>query len=279
MCFWTKMLKLTIAYSLLVIAMAVFNAGTANAKNDGISDAANIIRKLDPKNLSRRWYGGETFCIFGKNTEPRSTHKIRDLIAAINETFGSDFKVLNETDYSECPSFATFYVMVGHPIEIDELAAILKGLSGSQPPKTIMQELVGLRGFVINLPGNRRREFIYLDQSVQATRSNSDPFTSILVEEVFHALTGLGDFFSDKIVSVLGKNPHVDNYFVWFEKNPRGLCVADLYLLEMHIGHHLKHLDHQVSALAWLKSHSEELKELRPILFAALEDYLDSRCQ
>ena len=63
--------------------------------------------------------------------------------------------------------------------------------------------------------------------------SNLNPVRSIAIEEMTHALTTLGNFETDYIVSVHGKMLGVTYDDDRFDSNSRGLCLADLILPEM----------------------------------------------
>lgn len=100
-----------------------------------------------------------------------------------------------------------------------------------------------------------------------------------MIEEMTHALTTLGDFETDTIVSVLGETLDVAYYDDWFDSNPRGLCLADLILFEMQVGRTVGQLSRCGASLDWLKDHARALRDLVPMLQAELADFTDQRCQ
>ena len=222
----------------------------------------------------------ETFCLFGPHRETRAGKLLALFLGAVNRTYGTDFKLTGSHGHDGCPEFTTIYVLIGPPVASDPLADILEALGGSRPPATYMSRFAGLRGFAQGLPGNRRREFIYVDDTVPPVHSNPDPVRSIMIEETVHALTTLGDFETDStMVSVLGKTLDFTYYDDWFDSNPRGLCAADLILLEMQVGRALGRLSRRGGSLEWLEEHSHALREILPTLRTELAEFTDERCQ
>ena len=200
---------------------------------------------------------------------------------AVNRAYGSHFKLTKAPWHGGCPDFTTIYVMVSAPVGAKTLADILESLGGSRPPSTYIarNQLAEARGFTLCIPSNRRREFVYVNDTVPPVTSNPDSVRSIVIEEMTHALTTLGDFETDTIVSVLGEMLDVAYYDDWFDSNPRGLCFADLILLEMQVGRTVGQLSRRGASLAWLKEHARTLRDLVPVLQAELADFTDQRCQ
>ncbi|MBM7068650.1 hypothetical protein [Actibacterium sp. 188UL27-1] len=247
----------------------------AGSRKDPIADVTVILENFGSQQISRQWYGGETFCAFG--SDDNTTATLSEFLAVLNQAYDSDFKLVTASAAQSCPDYTSIYVMISPPVSAGELADILEAQAGSRPPISEMN-LTGLRGFALQIPGNRRREFIYVDSTVPSVSNNSDPVRSILLEEVVHALTTLGDFDSAKILSVLGKNLDVDHYDEWFEKNPSGLCLADLYLLEMMIGQTVGDQFTTQPPLAWLADQAGALGTLIEGIKPQLTPFMDARC-
>ncbi len=252
--------------------------------DDAVTAATRILETHFTEEISRRWYGGETFCLFGPHRDSNAEERFGPFLGAVNRAYGTDFKLTMAHGYDVCPDFTTIYAMIGPPVGPGTLADILEGLEGRYRPINFVYDLAKARGFALHIHGdrnygNRPREFIYVNDTVPPIRSNPDPVRSIMIEETLHALTTLGDFDSDAIISVLGETPDVTYYDDWFERNPRGLCAADLIMLEMQVGRTLGQFSRRGRSLEWLEEHSESLRELTPILQAELADFTDERCQ
>jgi len=252
--------------------------------DDAVAVAAHILETHFTKEISRRWYGGETFCLFGQHRVKNAGERFGPFIGAVNRAYGTDFKLAVAHWHDGCPDFTTIYAMIGPPVGPGNLADILEGLEGRYRSVNFVYDLAKARGFALRIRGdriygNRRRGFIYVNDTVPQVRSNPDPVRSIMIEETVHALTTLGDFETDSIISVLGETPDVTYYDDWFDRNPRGLCAADLILLELQVGRTLGHFSRRGRSLEWLDEHSESLRELAPILQTELAQFMDERCQ
>ncbi len=251
----------------------------ARSQDDAIAITTHILENHLTDEISRKWYGGETICLFGPYRDNRTGVQIGLFLEAVNRAYGSDFKLTKAPWHDSCPDFTTIYTMVSEPVGTETLADILESLGGIRPPIAYMKRISGTHGFTVRIPGNRRREFVYVDCAVPSVSSNPDPVRSILIEQMTYALTTLSDFETDSIVSVFGKMLDVAYYDDWFDSNPRGLCLADLILLEMQIGRNVGQFSRRGASLDWLKDHTQALRDLVPVLQDQLADFTDHRCQ
>ena len=264
-------------------------ATPASSQEDAIAVTTHTIENHLTEEISRKWYGGETVCLFGPHQDNRAGLQIGPFLEAVNRAYGSEFKLTKAPWHGSstaswhegCQAFTTIYVMVGAPVGAETLVDNLESLGGSRPPRTYIarNHLAEARGITLRIPGNRRREFVYVNDTVPPVSSNPDPVWSIMIEEMTHALTTLGDFETVSTVSVRGKMPDVAYYDGWLDSNPRGFCLADLILREMQVGRTVGQLSHRGASLGWLRDHARTLSEFVPVLQARLSDVTDQRCQ
>ena len=221
--------------------------------------------------VARKWYGGETFCVFGKHAETESL-RLNNFLQALNRAYDIDFKIVVVTDAVECPWFTTFYALFNGPVNHVDLAKVMTDISGDEPPMELLLEMSSVSGFSISVPGSRSREFFYVDTESSAVSSNPDPVQSIMIEEVFHSIIELPERATNKIISVLGEDFSVSSYDDWFEKNPTGLCLLDLYLLELALGS----TEYRTDPVKWVEDRVGDIQGTG--LRSQLDEFLDVRC-
>lgn len=151
-------------------------AAPASGQEDAIAVTADILESHLTEEISRKWYGGETVCLFGPHQDNRAGVQIGLFLEAVNRAYGSDFKLTKapwhgraEAPWHDgCPDFTTIYVMVSAPVGAKTLADILESLGDSRPPSAYIarNHLAEARGFTLRIPGNRRREFVYVNDTV-----------------------------------------------------------------------------------------------------------------
>ncbi len=273
----TQTLGMAVGVALAGLCLVSLSASSARG-NDAVAVAAHILETHFTQEISRRWYGGETFCLFGPHRDKNAGERFGLFLGAVNRAYGTDFKLTVANGHDGCPDFAAIYVMIGPPAGLGTLSDILKRLEGRYRPANFVHDLARARGFTLRVRGDRHRQFIYINDTVPPVRSNPDPVSSIMIEETVHALTTLGDFETDSIISVLGETLDVIYYDDWFDRNPKGLCAADLILLEMQVGRTLGQLSRRGRSLEWLDEHSRALHELTPTLRTELAQFTDERC-
>jgi len=179
--------------------------------------------------------GNETFCIFRYSFGNVFLDEVSEFIQTLNSTYDKNFKFIHFTSHSECPDDTTFFVMLGGAVSESFLYDVLEDISGLRPPPAFIST-TNLRGFQTTVPGNEFRSFIFAREPLHPVSSNSNPFQSVMLEEILHAVLDADDFESSEIISIFGKNLDVSDYAYWFEKNPKGLCYVDLFLLELELG-------------------------------------------
>ncbi len=249
-------------------------------RRDVARDFATLVQTYERAGeapLSRRWYGNETFCVFNLQSGMDSAGMLAEMLDSLNGAFGSNFKVVSVSDHQACPDITSFYVLFGGAVETETFITVLEDISGSTPPLSD-HDLQGVMGFALTIAGTRKREFIYVDDTVPPIASNAAPFKSILIEEVFQAITGLADFDATEIFSVLGENLHVASYEDWFDENPRGFCLLDLYLLEMQIGQTVGQFSQGKAPLEWLNKYADKLHAKIADIRPQMAIFVDERC-
>ena len=234
--------------------------------------------KSGRKQITQKWYGGETFCVFGPRISTDDFQELSLLLRTINRAYGSKFRTIYQQDYEQCPSYTTFFVILSDGLDENYLTSVMKKLGGSRPPSPLVHSISHSLGFVVDIPGNRDRQLIYINPAIPPVNSNENPSKSIMIEEVFHAITGLADFDSKQVISVVGGHRHSPDYDNWFYKNPKGLCEPDLYILEMMIGDTLKQSSLSRSSDDWLVDKFNQMSAIIPTLLYKMQEYMDSRC-
>lgn len=260
-----------------VLLLAIVATATINAQNSRVARVEDVLNSLQVDFLSREWRGTELFCVFGDHDVARNADFLQHFISELSISYGSDFTLTRAQSHHACPSNTTFFVQFSGEMENSAIASVLFDLSGSEPPISEMS-LEGARGFAIELPGRSRREYIFVNTQTPPISSNPNPVRSILVEEVTHALTTLGDFETQEMISILGKNLNVQFYDDWFEINPTGLCLADLLLLDMQIGADLGSSSHHYSATEWMETNAIAIPSRLSQLDQELNEFRDERC-
>ena len=272
------------------IACILLACMTAPAKSldDAIAATANILEDHLTEEISCKWYGGESVCLFGPHQVTRAGVQIDLFLEAVNRANDSDFKLTKEPWHHGSnapwhtghPDFTMTCAMVGTPLGAKALADIVESQDGSRPQSTYVarNRLREARGFTLRIQG-KRREFVNVYDSVPPVSCNPDPARSIMTYERTHALKSLGEFEADTVVSLLGEMSDVAYYDDWFDSNLRGLCLADLMLLEKQVGRAFGQFSRRAAPLDWLENHAHALRELAPVLQAELADFMDLRCQ
>ena len=215
--------------------------------------------------------GDEIFCI--QEPASASIHVGRS-IADLSTTFELEWKQIHVENLIECPENTTFYIL--HDKQLPERAKLVElmlEVVGSTPPDKYFPE--SALGYSISLPGRNYREFAYIKM-----RDNAPEWAtrSIISEELLHAITRASDVSVSSIVSLLGNHVVSDDYSLWFQHNPRGLCSVDIILMELLLSPSMSHRKHMDHIRSYLVSNFDELVDAAEIRAQNLVSYSDPRC-
>lgn len=243
----------------------------------GLQQASEIHRALTTrpdKRVARIWSGTEILCVIAQRDH---ADQVLNFISALNLAFHTEFNSVNVVNHSACPSSTSFFILAeGNPTP-ERLSDVLEDIHGTRPPPGFFMHGVW-GGFSLTLPEIPAREFVFFNTLSQSVHSNPLPSVSIMLEEMLHSFTGLSDLPSNQIYSLLGEDTDVVDYGHWFTKNPKGLCTADLYLLEMAIGPNVRATAFRTTSLEWFSDHQEAIDSSVANAKLKLSDFLDPRC-
>ncbi len=265
-----------IAIFIVVIGIYSISQHKNSSKNLLLNFLHDHVSSI-PENAISSWYGGETFCLVSGSGSSENVEYSKSFINGINIAYGSNFKFLKTQNFSECPSFATFYILLDKKLSNSEFKEIFREITGVRPTKLPI-DLSAQKGFELKIPGHRKRSFIYVNSELTPVHSNKDPIKSILIEELFHALTEFKDTKSDELISVLGKNLNVQYYDEWFNLNPRGLCEIDLFILKLTLGIKKSEIVASGSIISWVRENIKSMNDEIPKIREHLNEFLDRRC-
>jgi len=219
--------------------------------------------------------GHEAFCVFRYSDDKNYHNQVSEFIETLNSIYSKNFTITHSRSFLGCPDDTIYFVMLGGIITKPELYDILEGISGKRPPSEFISTK-NLRGFQTSIPGAEFRSFIYIREPFHSVVSNQNPFQSVMLEEILHALLDIGDFDSSEILSIFGKNLDVSDYAYWFQKNPKGLCHLDLFLLELKLGSG-RHSAYSTPYLWYIDSGHTQHQKISSYK-SSFRKYLDARC-
>ena len=263
--------------SIAIVVVLLFpSLSTADTTDvTGLQQASEIYRALTnrpDKRVPRIWSGTEIICVVAQNEH---AVQVLDFISALNSGYGTEFSVVSVVDHLTCPTSTSFFILTEAAASPERLADVLEDLHGTRP------DFFGYTvrgGLSLTLPGIPAREFVFFNALSKPVHSDPHPSKSIMMEEVLHSLTGLGDLPSTRIISLLGEDSGVVDYDHWFTQNPKGLCNADLYLLEMVIGPNVRATTVRTTSLKWFYENQQDIDFSVANAKIELSDFLDPRC-
>jgi hypothetical protein len=99
-----------------------------------------------------------------------------------------------------------------------------------------------------------------------------------VIEEIFHVLSSLGDLHSNTITSILAKDFRVKYYDDWFDRNPKGLCLLDLYILKLAL--YGREIDKTLirHTLSLLRDNFDEISKHMERNLVNMKEFMDPRC-
>ncbi len=245
--------------------------------DQGFSRALDIHREYSKRpdlRIIRTWSGDEKFCVAAQK---ESFVAVQEFLATLNAAYDTNFDVIKVREFAECPEVTSFFVFVESAVTPVQLASVVEAIHGSPPPLRLFQEGL-LLGLSLSIPGKHPREFVYFDASISPLDNNASPSTSIMLEELLHSITRLGDFPSREVHSLLGENTHVRDYGGWFNVNPVGLCETDLFLLGIAIGPIIRNTNARTVSIDWVSQQKAAIKKTVAEAKRELSEYLDPRC-
>lgn len=245
-----------------------------------VSKIVSLIRNTDAPKIKQYWWTSPTFCAFGSNPNNPYYNKLQTFIDTINVAFDRRFKFVKVNDYKDCPKNTYFYALFDGDITAERLAPMLEDITGSKPPRSFLDSLINDFGFSFPLSRYGKRKFLYVKTDLPEIESNEDPSFSIMIEMMFHALASLGNFDTKQMISIAGRDfSGPEWYDHWFHLNARGLCLADVYILEMALGNSLNRKTEPRPVTDWFDN--DQVDDLDTRVFnaqLALTDYMDLRC-
>ncbi len=252
-----------------------FSQGDTKNQTLDVFDAAFVSKAVDRfgSPVLRVRDGKEKFCIQEPQTAAIYSSKV---ILDLSNTFRQSWELYHVNNLSDCDiGETTFFVLQGrHPGE-SEFSKLVENIVGTKPqdPSSIFPEWV--KGLSVSLPGLGYREFIFAS-SYEGVPFHSE--RSILLEELLQSILRASDIPSNEIISLLGEDSSIENYKLWFDKNPMGLCSVDILLLELVLGPSTSHLRTMEEMRTYLTSNFSELLEAAEVRGESLVQYSDQRC-
>lgn len=235
--------------------------------------ASKVVDRFGSPRLRIR-SGNEIFCIQESAVVPVT---VDQLILDLATAFDLDWKRIHVEDIAECPENTNFYVLHDkHPDQI-KMTELLYEIVGSAPPDLDKKIPESALGYSVNLPGYRKRDFVFI--TVQEGMPDWVSH-SIMSEELLQATLRASDvsYSTVRIVSLLVENAVSDDYSLWFEHNPSGFCSLDIILMELLLSPSLSHLKSMEELRNYLTTNYKELVNAAEVRGEALFNYADPRC-
>lgn len=234
--------------------------------------ASKVVDRFGSPRLRVR-HGEEVFCV----QEPQITDiRSSEVISDFSSTFELNWKLSHVENLADCDfDESTFFVLQGRRPKDAEFANLVEKIVGSKPqdPSSIFPEWT--KGLSVSLPGLGYKEFVFTS-SYEGVPFHSE--RSIMLEELLQSILRASDVPSNEIISLLGEDLSVENYKLWFDKNPMGLCSVDIILMELILGPSTSHLRTMEEMRGYLVSNFSKLFKVAETRGENLIQYSDHRC-
>jgi len=233
--------------------------------------ASKIVDRFGSPRLKVR-NGNEIFCVRENATAPVSAEQV---ISDLSTAFELNWNKVRVASLSKCPKDTTFFILHDKQPDESALVNLMLEIAGSAPSNFDEYFPEFSLGYSINIPGPGYRYFVF----VKVEEDMPDWISrSILTEEILQATLRASDVPTSNIISLLGENSVSDDYSLWFNHNPSGLCRTDLIFMEMLLGPTTPHLRDMGELRNYLISDFNKLTDSAKIRAQGLEGYVDARC-
>ena len=217
--------------------------------------------------------GDETFCVSGTQED---TELIQEVVYSISNALNLSWSIIAREELQFCPhEQVSIYVYTDDFVNRSKLIDFFDSAEIPRPPDDIdFFSIPNTKGFTSQIPNGTSLAFIRNKQETEESH-----YQSVVIEELLQVILDADDVATDTLISIIAEDHSVaDEYSRWFEKNPLGLCVIDLMLLEILLNPNHKHLQYYNQVYSYIRSNFVELRSDAHKLAAKLNHLRDNRC-